>query len=121
MRRMSRPLALARRQLLERLAIGLSLAPVAGSALRSALASPPTPGTLTFAADTPLLAIDAPEAKAVKYVEDARTAPGATPGSDCASCGLYQGAQGSAQGPCQLFPGRSVKASGWCSAWTPQL
>lgn len=109
---MSRPLALARRQLLERLAIGLSLVPAAGGALRYAPA---------FAADTPLLAIDAPEAKAVKYVEDAGTAPGATPGSNCASCGLYQGEGGSAWGPCQLFPGKNVKASGWCSAWTPQL
>src|SRR5439155_1441904 len=26
-----------------------------------------------------------------------------------------------AQGPCQLFPGRQVKAAGWCTAWAPQL
>ncbi|TLY90372.1 MAG: High potential iron-sulfur protein, partial [Gammaproteobacteria bacterium] len=25
------------------------------------------------------------------------------------------------QGPCQLFPGRQVKAAGWCTAWAPQL
>jgi len=30
-------------------------------------------------------------------------------------------APGSAQGPCQLFAGKQVKAAGWCSAWAPQM
>ena len=102
--------SLSRRRLLKRLALAVS-PPVAASSLRSALA----------ATDTPLLAVSAPAAQAVKYVEDARQASAATPGSNCASCGLYQGASGSAQGPCQLFPGKQVKAAGWCTAWAPQM
>jgi hypothetical protein len=26
-----------------------------------------------------------------------------------------------AQGPCQLFPGKQVKAAGWCTGWAPQM
>jgi hypothetical protein len=54
-------------------------------------------------------------------VEDAKEASGATPGSNCANCGLYQGPDGSTEGPCQLFAGKRVKASGWCTAWAPQI
>jgi len=71
---------LSRRRLLKRLALAVSLAPLAASRVRSALA-----------ADAPLLASSAPEARAVKYVEDAREAGAATAGSNCANCGLYQG------------------------------
>ena len=110
MRRMSRTPLLSRRRLLGRFALGVTLAPLASGALRSAVASP-----------APLLSVDAPEARAVKYVEDAKSAPGATAGSSCANCGLYQGPEGSAQGPCQLFPGKDVKAGGWCTSWAPQL
>jgi hypothetical protein len=110
MRRMSQPPPLSRRRLLQRIALAVPLAPVAAATLRAAGAS-----------TAPLLSVDAPEAQAVKYVEDAKDARAAAPGSNCASCGLYQGASGSAQGPCQLFPGKAVKASGWCSSWAPQL
>jgi hypothetical protein len=68
-----------------------------------------------------LLDAGSAEAQAVKYVEDAARASGATPGSRCANCGLYQGADGSIQGPCQIFPGKAVKAAGWCSSWAPQM
>ena len=98
----------ARRRLLRWLALA---APLAALAVK-----PPA-----RAAAAPLLDPASPEAKAVKYVEDATQASGATPGSTCANCGLYQGAEGSKQGPCQLFPGRDVKASGWCSSWAPQM
>ena len=107
---MSEEISLSRRRLLRRLALGASVAPVAAGALRT-----------TFAASAPLLSVDAPEAKAVKYVENAEDAKGATAGSNCANCGLYQGPNGSAQGPCQLFPGKEVKAAGWCSSWAPQM
>ena len=102
---------LSRRRLLQRLALCVSLAPVAAGAVRTALAAAPAP----------LLSASSPEAKAVKYVEDAKNAKGATPGNNCANCGLYQGTSGSAQGACQLFPGKDVKASGWCSSWAPQM
>jgi High potential iron-sulfur protein len=102
---------LSRRRLLQRLALGVSLTPVAAGLVRPAFAAAPAP----------LLQVGSAEAKAVKYVEDAKEAKGATPGSTCANCGLYQGANGSSQGPCQIFPGKDVKASGWCSSWAPQL
>lgn len=97
---------LSRRLLLQRLALAVSLAPLALSQRAEA---------------APLLAPGAPEAKAVHYVEDAKSAKGATPGDTCANCALYQGASGSAQGPCQLFSGKDVKAAGWCSSWAAQM
>ena len=106
---MDQPQSLSRRALLQRLALGMSLAPMAADLTRPARAA------------APLLAVGSPEAQAVKYVENASAAKGATPGSNCANCGLYQGASGSAQGPCQLFPGKEVKAAGWCSSWAPQM
>lgn len=104
---MSVEICLSRRRLLQRLALGALFAP---GAARTALA-----------ASAPLLSVSAPQAQAVRYVEDARNAKGASPGSSCANCALYQGAAGSSQGPCQLFPGKDVKAAGWCSSWAPQM
>ena len=102
---MTRNTSLSRRSLLQRVALGLT---VAAGAARTALAAP-------------LLSVAAPEARAVKYVEDARQAKDAQPGNNCGNCALYQGASGSAQGPCQLFPGKDVKAAGWCSSWAAQM
>jgi hypothetical protein len=73
------------------------------------------------AADSPLISENDPAAKAVKYVDDASRAKGAKPGSTCANCGLYQGKDGAKSGPCQIFPGKSVTAAGWCSSWAPQI
>jgi len=99
--------SLARRRLLQGLALGVPLA---------ALGLQPRPH-----AAAALLDATSPEAKAVKYVEDAARASGATPGSTCANCALYQGAEGSKQGPCQIFPGKEVRAGGWCSSWAAQM
>jgi hypothetical protein len=97
----------SRRHLLKRVSLGVALTPIAAAALRTA-----------WAADLPLVTEDDPTAKALKYVPDASKASGAKPGSKCENCKLFQGAAGSAQGPCLLFPGKSVKATGWCSSWT---
>lgn len=97
----------SRRQLLKKVALGAVLVPVAAARF-----------TRASAADLPLVAADDPIGKAVKYVEDAAKASDAKPGSKCATCTLYQGAAGSSQGPCLLFPGKAVKAGGWCSSWT---
>ena len=107
---MSEELCMSRRRLLRRLALSVSLAPLAAGIVRESLA-----------ASAPLLSVTAPEAKAVKYVENAKDAQGASPGSNCANCVLYQGPNGATQGPCQLFPGKEVKAAGWCSSWAPQM
>lgn len=71
------------------------------------------------AQDLPALPLDNPQAKALAYADDAGAVKHASfkPGSDCTNCQFYQGAAGSASGPCALFPGHSVKAKGWCSAW----
>jgi High potential iron-sulfur protein len=100
----------SRRRLLQKLAIGVPLLPLAAYPLNAALA-----------ADAPLLSPDAKEAKAVKYVEDASKAQGAVPGSTCANCAVYQGHSGAPTGPCQIFPGKQVRAAGWCSSWAPQM
>lgn len=36
----------------------------------------------------------------------------------CDNCVFYTGTVGSEQGPCALFPGKSVAAKGWCNTWT---
>jgi hypothetical protein len=99
---------LSRRRVLQGLTLGIPLLPLASA--RTAKAAEPA-----------LLSPDAPEAKAVKYVEDASKAKGAIPGSTCANCGLYQGKTGALTGPCQIFTGKQVKAAGWCSSWAPQM
>ena len=99
----------SRRRLLQKLALGTVLVPVAAASLRTA-----------SAADLPLVSPDDPTAKALKYVTDASKGAGAKPGSKCGNCTLYQGAAGTKQGGCLLFPGKAVVATGWCSSWTPK-
>jgi hypothetical protein len=96
---------LSRRRLLQQLLVGMPLAAVAVRAVQ--------------AAGTPL-AVDSPEAKALGYTEDAKSAKESA-GHHCGECALYQGGKGSAQGPCQIFPGKEVKATGWCRSWSPQV
>jgi hypothetical protein len=103
------PTLISRRRLLRGMALGVTVAPLAVSL------SP------AFGADGALLSPAEPAAKAVQYVEDARGAKGATAGNKCANCALYLGPTGAAQGPCQLFAGKQVKAAGWCSSWAPQM
>jgi hypothetical protein len=96
-----------RRRLLQKLTIGLSLAPLA------AIDAPRARG-----AELPLLSEQDPAAKAEAYVEDASRAKGASSGALCSNCSVYGGADGAAQGPCTLFPGKLVKAAGWCKSWS---
>jgi hypothetical protein len=99
-----------RRRLLARLLMGAAVAPL--TLLRAQRAQ---------AADLPLLDSSSPAARKLEYVADASQAKALAKGNSCASCGLYQGAYGSRQGACQLFPGKDVLASGWCSSWEPQM
>ena len=96
----------SRRRLLKKLALAASVGTLATSQLR--------------AADLPLIAESDPAAKAVKYVEDTTKVKEAQ-GNRCDTCALYAGKDGSVQGPCQIFKGKSVKAAGWCTAWAPQI
>ncbi len=73
------------------------------------------------AADLPHVAESDPTAKALGYVEDASKSKDAKrkPGDDCANCQFYTGGP-SGYGPCQLFPGKSVNAKGWCVSHQPK-
>jgi len=38
-------------------------------------------------------------------------------GHICANCQLYQGEEGAEWGPCEIFGGKLVAATGWCASW----
>ena len=83
------------------------------------------PGQEAVAGDLPRLTIDDPMAAAMKYTEDASTVDPKTrnnPAAEqtCANCALVQGNDGDEWRPCQIFPGKSVAAAGWCSVWAPK-
>ena len=61
------------------------------------------------------LPADHATAKALAYTGDASTVKHASfkPGSSCANCQFFTAGTGA----CTLFPGFSVAAAGWCSAW----
>src|SRR5262245_24474661 len=101
--------SISRRHLLRLTAMAAAGMPLASLLSRTAAA-----------ADAPLVSESDPTAKAVGYVEDVTKAKAAKPGSKCANCTLYQADAKSASGPCGLFPGKQVKAAGWCSAWSPK-
>lgn len=78
----------------------------------------------TAVAETPKLAPDDPQAKALGYVEDASTVdaaqwPRMQEGQHCANCALYQGGDPD-WGGCGIFPGKQVAGAGWCNAWAPK-
>ncbi len=58
---------------------------------------------------------DSAQAKALQYMAESDK-----DGKACKSCSLYQGDASSDSGPCPLFPGVSVHANGWCSAYVPK-
>jgi len=63
-----------------------------------------------------------PQAAPLGYTEDgarvdARRFPRRTAQQVCANCQVYAGKPSDPRGPCAVFAGRLVAASGWCSAW----
>ena len=83
------------------------------------------PGQRAMAEDLPQLAEDDPTAVGFKYTHDASTVDAASrpnPAADqtCANCALIQGEDGAEWRPCQIFPGKAVKADGWCMVWAPK-
>jgi hypothetical protein len=75
----------------------------------------------TRAAAAPLSEQD-PQAKALGYVADAnkvdaKSNPTYKQGQICANCLQLTGNNGEAYRPCNLFPGKTVAAAGWCKAW----
>ena len=73
------------------------------------------PGAQARAEGLPQLSEDDPTAQSLKYVHKSAIAD-----QTCANCALIQGADGDAWRPCQIFPGKSVNAAGWCSVWAPK-
>mgnify|MGYP000088154424 CR=1 FL=1 len=65
--------------------------------------------------DLPLVDPESAQAQALQYIESSDK-----DGQLCSNCSLYQGAEGSEQGPCPLFPGNAVLAGAWCSAYVPK-
>jgi len=76
---------------------------------------------LARADDMPPLSESDPTATALGYVEDASKTDNAKykAGDDCANCQFYTGGA-TGRGPCQLFPGKSVNAKGWCVSHAPK-
>ena len=97
-------------------------APPAEPAAPEPAAPAPEPAPAPSAQLTPL-SEDDPQAEQLGYVDDASTVdasryPRYEAGQLCSNCALYQGGD-AAEGGCPIFPGRSVKATGWCSAYAP--
>lgn len=60
---------------------------------------------------TPLDPAD-PMAKALAYAEAS-----AKSDQKCANCAQFQGKPGDLRAACNIFPGKTVAAAGWCSVW----
>lgn len=78
-----------------------------------------------MAQELPPLTADDPMGMAMKYTDDASSVDPASRNNpaaeqNCANCALIQGEDGAARRPCQIFPGKSVAAAGWCSVWAPK-
>ena len=73
----------------------------------------------------PKLSMDDPQAKSLTYVEDATTInsarqPRFQAGQACSNCVLFQKKDDPDWGGCSIFPGKLVKAAGWCSVYAPK-
>jgi High potential iron-sulfur protein len=87
------------------------------------IAAAPAVGWLSRAESAPVeLNVNDAQAKALGYVEDATKVdatanPNYKPGQNCANCLQAQGKPGDALLPCNIFPGKLVRAKGWCKVW----
>lgn len=90
------------------------------------MAETPEPAKATPAqsAEAPRLSEDDAQAKALSYVHDASTLDSSQPryqaGQVCSNCALFQGAADDEWGACSIFPGKQVKATGWCNVYAPK-
>ena len=91
--------------------IKLAAAGLAGVPLAAALLS-------RVASAAEMVSETDPTAVALGYVADAsKSAKRTDTAATCVNCRFYTGAAGAADGPCALFPGKSVAAAGWCASW----
>ena len=83
------------------------------------------PGTEAQAQDLPQLTEDDPMAVALKYTHDASSVDAASrvqsaAEQNCANCAQLVGNEGEEWRPCNIFVGKVVNSSGWCSVWVPK-
>jgi hypothetical protein len=100
---------ISRRSLLKGALAGIAAVPAASLVARDA-----------NAAAAALTEAD-PQAKSLGYhldatKVDAKANPTYKPGQHCANCIQFTG-KAPADGPCNIFPGKTVKAGGWCRVW----
>ena len=113
MARSTGPADAERRRLLKLAALGLAAAPFASSFF----------ATPARAADAPMVdeAAD-PTAKALGYHCEGGKNPARTDKTAfCDGCMFFTANPGGKSGACQLFPGKSVCAKGWCSSWQKKV
>lgn len=81
--------------------------------LLKGLAAIPVVAAVGYAstASAELVTVDDPTAKALEYTENSTK-----DGQHCGNCGIFQGGT-AATGPCPIFAGREVQATGWCKSW----
>jgi hypothetical protein len=77
------------------------------------------------AKDLPHLSETDPQAAALGYkndskLVDAKKYANYRLGQDCDDCVHYKGKPRETWGPCDIFPGKSVNAHGWCAAFQPK-
>jgi len=101
---------ISRRSLLKGALLGFAAAPAASLIARDAFAG------------NPLVDPNDAQAKSLGYIHDAtkvdaKANPVYKAGQNCANCMQYTGKAGDAEGGCNLFPGKNVKAAGWCKVW----
>lgn len=63
-----------------------------------------------------------PTAKALGFVTDGKAVntaanPTFKPSQTCATCAQYLGKASDPVGPCNIFAGKTVPATGWCKVW----
>lgn len=73
----------------------------------------------------PQLSEDDTQAKSLNYKHiasdvDPSKNPRYKEGQLCSNCQVYQGNDGDDWGPCAIFAGKAVKATGWCTAYAPR-
>jgi len=94
--------------------------------LAAGAAAAALPTRRAHSAEAQHLDVHDPQAVALGYVEsasavDRKKFPQFVPGSNCENCLQLQGKAGNNYRPCNLFPGKLVSVSGWCSGWTAEM
>lgn len=70
-----------------------------------------------YSAELPHVEENDPTAIALKYKHDATESERTNPEAFCHNCRYFRGTQQTEWAPCDLFPGKSVAAQGWCNVW----